>query len=288
MSDSSAVTLAARRWRGLLMREIRENRSLMLYAPCLLVLVAILLGLRLFTLFPVERQTAAMDLLFNRFEGINALEIAPLLTSAGALNLVFIVGIALSYLASSLYADRRELSYLFWQSMPISDRATVMSKVATSVLVIPAIYLAILTVGSMFLIIGAAVYSYSLGIELNGLVELVATMCIALGFVGLSAVTAMLWLLPAVGWILLFSAYATRVPLLWAIGGLVALSLLEEVALGSNTLDTWIASRSSPWQYLVFSLDDLGARLFSYDMLFGAVLGGMLISGAILMRRFAD
>ncbi len=51
MSDSSAVTLAARRWRGLLMREIRENRSLMLYAPCLLVLVAILLGLRLFTLF---------------------------------------------------------------------------------------------------------------------------------------------------------------------------------------------------------------------------------------------
>lgn len=124
MSDSSAVTLAARRWRGLLMREIRENRSLMLYAPCLLVLVAILLGLRLFTLFPVERQTAAMDLLFNRFEGINALEIAPLLTSAGALNLVFIVGIALSYLASSLYADRRELSYLFGNrcQFPIARR----------------------------------------------------------------------------------------------------------------------------------------------------------------------
>ena len=59
MSDSSAVTLAARRWRGLLMREIRENRSLMLYAPCLLVLVAILLGLRLFTLFSVERQNSS-------------------------------------------------------------------------------------------------------------------------------------------------------------------------------------------------------------------------------------
>ena len=288
MSDSSIVTLAARRWRGLLMREIRENRSLMLYAPCLLVLVAILLGLRLFTLFSLERQTAAMDLLFNRFEGINALELAPLLTSAGALNLVFIVGIALSYLATSLYSDRRELSYFFWQSMPISDRATVMSKVVTSVLVIPAIYLAILTLGSMILFISAAVYSFSLGVELNGLVELVSTMSIALGFIGLSAVTAMLWLLPAVGWILLFSVYATRVPLLWAIGGLVALSLLEEVVLSSNTIDTWIASRSSPWQYLVFSIDDLGARLFSYDMLFGALLGGILISGAILMRRFAD
>ena len=115
-----------------------------------------------------------MDLLFNRFEGINALEIAPLLTSAGALNLVFIVGIALSYLATSLYLDRRELSYLFWQSMPISDRATVMSKVVTSVLVIPAIYLAILTLGSMILFISAAVYSFTLGVELSGLVELVS------------------------------------------------------------------------------------------------------------------
>ncbi len=53
----------------------------------------------------------------------------------------------LSSLQSIRGSPRVELS--FWQSMPISDRATVMSKVATSVLVIPAIYLAILTVGSM-------------------------------------------------------------------------------------------------------------------------------------------
>ncbi len=113
-------------------------------------------------------------------------------------------------------------------------------------------------------------------------------MCIALGFVGLSAVTAMLWLLPAVDGFCCSQPMPLAYPLLWAIGGLVALSLLEEVALGSNTLDTWDSQPFKPWQYLVFSLDDLGARLFSYDMLFGAVLGGMLISGAILMRRFAD
>jgi hypothetical protein len=69
--------------------------------------------MRLFTLLPLERQRAGLELLFNRFEGINASDIAPLLTSAGALNLLFIIGIATSYLASSLYADRKEQSYLF-------------------------------------------------------------------------------------------------------------------------------------------------------------------------------
>ena len=158
----------------------------------------------------------------------------------------------------------------------------------TAVFVIPGIYLAVLTVGSLIIVIGVAGYSNSLEVELNGLQELFTAMLVALGFIGLSAVIGMLWLLPAVGWVLLFSAYASRVPLLWAIGVLVALSLLEEIVLSSNMIDTWIASRSSPWQYLVFSLDDTVARLFSYDMLFGAVLGAILISGATLMRRFAD
>jgi len=287
--DSLALgTRTIRRWRGLLLREIRENRSLLLYAPCLLVLVAILLGMRLFTLLPLERQKAGLELLFNRFEGLNASDVGALLTSAGALNLLFIIGIATSYLASSLYADRKEQSYFFWQSMPISDRSTILSKVVTAVVMIPGIYMGVLTAGSLMLIIGVAGYSFSLGVELNGLQELFAAMLVALGFIGLSAFIAMLWLLPAVGWVLLFSAYASRVPLLWAIGVLVALSLLEEIVLGSNTIDTWIASRSSPWQYLVFSFEDMAARLLSYDMLFGAALGAMLITGATLMRRFAD
>ena len=169
MDNLAAGPRTIRRWRGLLLREIRENRSLLLYAPCLLVLVAILLGMRLFTLLPLERQKAGLELLFNRFEGLNASDVAPLLTSAGALNLLFIIGIATSYLASSLYADRKEQSYFFWQSMPISDRSTILSKVVTAVVMIPGIYMGVLTAGSLMLIIGVAGYSFSLGVELNGL-----------------------------------------------------------------------------------------------------------------------
>ena len=46
------------------------------------------------------------------------------------------------YLLDCLYADRKDRSVLFWKSMPISDTTTVLSKLATAVIVIPAVYLA--------------------------------------------------------------------------------------------------------------------------------------------------
>src|ERR1700688_4835450 len=46
------------------------------------------------------------------------------------------------YLLDCLYADRKDRSVLFWKSLPISDTTTVMSKLATALLVIPVVYFA--------------------------------------------------------------------------------------------------------------------------------------------------
>ncbi len=46
------------------------------------------------------------------------------------------------YLLDCLYADRKDRSVLFWKSLPISDTATVLSKLATAVIVIPLLYFA--------------------------------------------------------------------------------------------------------------------------------------------------
>ena len=40
------------------------------------------------------------------------------------------------YLLDCLYADRKDRSVLFWKSLPISDATTVLSKLATAVIVI--------------------------------------------------------------------------------------------------------------------------------------------------------
>ncbi len=45
------------------------------------------------------------------------------------------------YLLDCLYADRKDRSMLFWKSLPISDTDhVVMSKLATALIVIPAVY----------------------------------------------------------------------------------------------------------------------------------------------------
>src|SRR6202035_1214528 len=46
------------------------------------------------------------------------------------------------YLLDCLYADRKDRSILFWKSMPISDTATVVCKLTTALIVIPAVYFA--------------------------------------------------------------------------------------------------------------------------------------------------
>ena len=46
------------------------------------------------------------------------------------------------YLVMSLYQDRKDRSILFWKSMPVSDFTTVLSKVITALIIVPAIYLA--------------------------------------------------------------------------------------------------------------------------------------------------
>ncbi len=66
------------------------------------------------------------------------------------------------YLLDCLYADRKDRSVLFWKSMPISDTTTVMSKLATALIVIPVVYFAAadLTTLMMAFIISVRANSY--------------------------------------------------------------------------------------------------------------------------------
>ena len=46
------------------------------------------------------------------------------------------------YLLDCLYADRKDRSVLFWKSLPISDTATVLSKLFIGLIAIPIVYFA--------------------------------------------------------------------------------------------------------------------------------------------------
>lgn len=139
-----------------------------------------------------------------------------LLTVAAQIGMV--VGIVVFfYCLACLYDERRDRSVLFWKSLPVSDRDTVLAKAVSALFVAPLIGAAagIATGLGMLLVLG--VFFATQGANVFGLLFgaasplKVAAMLVAL--VPLHAV----WALPTVGWLMLCSAWARSKPFLWAI-----------------------------------------------------------------------
>ena len=122
------------------------------------------------------------------------------------------------YCLSALYDERRDRSVLFWKSLPMSDRMTVLSKVLTAGVVAPVITIGAALVLSLALLLIAGTYLAFNGINLFG--ALLATPALYLAplfLVGLLPVY-MLWALPTIGWLLMVSSWAKSKVFLWAIG----------------------------------------------------------------------
>jgi ABC-2 type transport system permease protein len=158
------------------------------------------------------------------------------------------------YLLDCLYADRKDRSVLFWKSLPISDTTTVMSKLATAVIVIPAVYLAaadLTTLMMAFIIsvrvsssIGGALWHADVWLQLQALWLYVI-------------VTTAIWYLPIVAYLLVVSAWAKRAVMLWSILPPVALILAERWFLGSHVIEQQIGERLLGYPQLAFH-DDPG------------------------------
>ena len=272
----------------LLRRELNENRNLFIVAPVALAALSMAVMLWILVRFDSAMIAEGVNGLATLFEGLGAGEIAPFVVYASIPYMVMLLICAITYLVNALYQDRKDNSILFWQSMPVSNASTVTSKLVSIALVAPAIYALSLLAIYLFCLTCLAVLGVSYDAELVGLGTLFGAVLIGVVLFYFSCVTAAMWMLPTIGWLLLFSAFARRTPLLWAIGIFILLGLIEDVVFRTQFLANWVESRSGPGQYLISSLADIPGRWFSYEMLFGLVVGSILLYGAILMRRFID
>jgi ABC-2 type transport system permease protein len=121
------------------------------------------------------------------------------------------------YCLGSLYDERKDRSVLFWKSLPVSDRDTVLSKVASAVLVAPALAVAaaIVTMFGFLVLVSGFVLLHH-GNPFTLLWGPGSPLKIAASLAALIPVYAA-WALPTVGWLLLCSAWSRSKPFLWAI-----------------------------------------------------------------------
>lgn len=157
------------------------------------------------------------------------------------------------YLLDCLYADRRDRSVLFWKSLPVTDTATVMSKLVTALIVIPAVYFIaadLATLCMAFIIsiragTGGALWQPFAWLQLQALWVY-------------AIVTAALWYLPVAGYLLVVSAWARRAVMLWSILPPIALILAERWFLGTHLIAAQVVARLLNWVPLAFHVDPAG------------------------------
>jgi ABC-2 type transport system permease protein len=144
------------------------------------------------------------------------------------------------YLLDCLYSDRKDRSILFWKSLPVSDTATVLSKLITGLIVIPMVYFIAADVSTLLMafivsvrmhsMVGGALWQPDVWLQLQALWLYVI-------------VTTAIWYLPLAGWLLLVSAWAKRAVMLWSVLPLLAAYLLERWFIGSHLVGTALEDR---------------------------------------------
>jgi ABC-2 type transport system permease protein len=229
-----------------------------------------------------------------------------------AFGAVFFVAMSIYscwYLLECLHADRKDRSVLFWKSMPISDTATVLSKLFVGLIAVPAVYFAAADLATL-LMAGILSARMSLGGVLSQPAFWQPTFWLQLQVLWVYVIlTTAIWFLPITGWLLVVSAWAKRAAVLWAILPPLAAILAEHLFMHTHVIANVLSGRlvtgyrdaafydpmphhewsmqagdpaaalESTWRLL-----DLASFLSNPQTWIGVLCGAGLIGGAIQLR----
>jgi len=207
----------------------------------------------------------------------------------------FIVG--LFYCLDALYGERRERSILFWKSLPVSDRTTVLSKASIPLLILPPIIFAIIvaTQFSMLLISSAALMPSGLASTSWANFNLLQQSVILF----YSVIVIALWHAPIYGWALLISGLARRATFLWAVMPFIAIGIFEKITFNTTYFGSMLKNRLLGAGDTAFdlqmhpsiSIDSLsqltpGRFLATPGLWLGLIFAACFVVGAIRLRRY--
>jgi ABC-2 type transport system permease protein len=265
-------------------REIWENRFVHL-APFLMGVI-VLFAVSISVLGLAKRAAELTDL--------ESIILAPYAMAPAPIMLfTFLVG--LFYCLDALSAERRDRSILFWKSLPVSDRTTVLSKAAIPMVVLPLIAFVVGLVTQWLVLLFTTTVLALSGLSYAPLWSVPRLLQEPLvQFYGIFA--HILWFAPIYAWFLLVSAWARRATLLWAVLPVVAGLAIERIAFGTLHLRSMIKYRLGgameegfmvEKDLVVFGLDQLTPIRFltSPGLSVGLLVAAAFLAVAIRLRR---
>jgi len=269
-------------------RELWEHRSIFI-AP-LAVASVFLLGFAISAArLPRMRAASALDPLEQR-----AALAGPYDMAAGLMMLTAMIVGGL-YCLDALYGERRDRSSLFWKSLPVSDRTTVLAKASIPLLVLPLLAFAITVGMQLFMLV---LHSAALAASGQDVAAFWSQMAMfrrsLLLLYHLIAVHALSHA-PFYAWMLLVSAWAPRAPLLWAVLPPISICFFEKLAFNSThflallsySLEGGMAAMPMSGTFPTDPMTHLtpGVFLSSPGLWLGLAVTAAFLAGAVRLRR---
>jgi ABC-2 type transport system permease protein len=298
------------RFLWLLKREVWESRAIWM-APA--ICLAIVLGGAAVAGIWTGHFELGMD--DNETRAMASATSAQLeIVASGALGVIAtpffitVLFVQFFYALDALYSERRDRSILFWKSLPVSDLETVLAKLVTALVVLPAVA----TVAAFIAQVGIAIItSLKLGNSI-GLVPYLwhpgvwGQVLLLDLYVPL---TAALWYAPLVALYLLVSVAVPRSPFAYFTLGYLGLVLVEKIVFGTKYILVLSASRNLLLPHIfsdrltskiVVGDESLhlpqsiasnmipGEFLASPDLWLGLAFAAACVAGAAWIRRYRD
>ena len=297
---------------ALIKRELWEHRSIYITPAAIAVIVTlgVLAMLMLASGFAKELDMAIFGAQNIAGDAERKAALTGFFVGTSWVFLVALMFLTVFYSLDSLYAERKDKSILFWRSMPATDAETVISKLLTAAIVIPAVtavgiwatHLVNLIVTSMWV----SAKGGDAGMLIWGSVSIFDNWFAAL----IVVVASGIWMSPFIAWFLFVSTWAKRMPILMAFMPPIVLGLLEWIIFRTQYFLTTVGERGDmtplfhsmslerffeeeEWREGMGNISllehiDLVGFFTSPGLWSGLLVCGILTTAAIYVRRYRD
>lgn len=251
------------------------------------------------------------DLLDAEDRGKFAQVFSRVVSGSNSAGLIMILPFVVFFgLLGALYDDRKDRSYLFWKSMPVSDTREVLAKLGFYTFAGPALLFVFMMVSG---IAAMALVTPFIWLHDGSAMELLwgPAPFISMWFAAAANYFVYaLWVLPILAWLLLASAYAPKAPMIFAVVPIIAIvgaeaifnggktwlgeALLDRIAIDYGTIMGEILDRPGHFgphfEINELTLGDAGRALMmsvaNAKFWAGHLFTAAFVAGAIYLRRY--
>jgi ABC-2 type transport system permease protein len=268
-------------------RELWENRSI--YLAPLAVAAVFLFGFLISTIGMPGRRRAVLMLDPAQQQA----KIGMPYDVAATMLIVIAMIVGAFYCLDALHGERRDRSILFWKSLPVSDRTTVLSKASIPLVILPLLMFAIIVTTQFIMLLWSSVVLLPSGLAATTWTRfnlLQQSLILLYGLIALA-----LWHAPIYGWLLLISSWARRATFLWAVLPLLAIGVLEKIAFNSSHFASLLKYRFMGHLAEAFVFDARGVHslaqltpgkfLSTPGLWIGLVFAAIFLAAAVRLRR---